>query len=53
MMVLVEFDDLKRIESIARHALPTDDKADVITHLHSAIERMLETAQDTPPWWFE
>ena len=35
---------LKRIESILRNALPTDDKAEAntITHAHSEVENALE-----------
>lgn len=52
-LVLVELDDLKRIESIARNALPPAEKVCVITHIHAEIEKVLESALDTPDWWFK
>ena len=42
---------LKRIESILRNGLPTDDKAEAstITHAHSEAEKALEDI--FPGWW--
>ena len=43
----------KRIESILRNGLPTEDKtkADTITHAHSEIESLLESIDED--WWME
>ena len=54
---LISFDDLleylKRIESILRNGLPTDDKAEAstITRAHSEIEPLLESIK--PDWWMK
>ncbi len=54
---LTSLDDLvswlKRIESILRNGLPTDDKAEAstITHAHSEIELLLESIN--PDWWMK
>ena len=54
---LNSFDDLtehlKRIETILRNGLPTDDKAEAntITHAHSEIESLLEAIN--PDWWMK
>ena len=47
----VAFDWLRRIESILRNGLPTDDKAEAstITHAHSEVEKALEDI--SPDWW--
>ena len=44
---------LKRIESILRNGLPTDDKSEVITiaHAHSEIELLLESVDEN--WWMK
>ncbi len=47
----VAFDWLRRIESILRNGLPTDDKAEAstITHAHSEVEKALEALEDIGP----
>jgi len=47
----VAFDWLRRIESILRNGLPTNDKAEAstITHAHSEVEKALEDI--SPDWW--
>ncbi len=47
----VAFDWLRRIESILRNGLPSDDKAEAstITHAHSEVEKALEDI--SPDWW--
>ncbi len=47
----VAFDWLRRIESILRNGLPTDDKveASTIAHAHSEVEKALEDI--SPGWW--
>lgn len=49
----VAFDWLRRIESILRNGLPTNDKAEssTITHAHSEVERALEDI--SPDWWMQ
>ena len=44
---------LKRIESILRNGLPTDDKAEAstITHAHSEFQSSLESIN--PDWWIK
>ncbi len=43
----------KRIESILRNGLPTDDKieASTITQAHSEIEKLLESSDEN--WWMK
>ena len=45
------FSRLKRIESILRNGLPTEDKAEAsaIAHAHSEIELLLESIDED--WW--
>ena len=42
---------LKRIESILRNGLPTNDKAETstITHAHAEVEKALEALEDIGP----
>ena len=44
---------LKRIESILRNGLPTEDKSEVstIAHAHSEIELLLESIDED--WWMK
>ena len=48
-----EFNWLKRIESILRNGLPTDDKAEAstIAHAHAEIELLLESIDED--WWMQ
>ena len=49
----VAFDWLRRIESILRNGLPTDDKAEAntITQAHFEVEKALDDM--FPDWWMK